>query len=101
MEAAMKAAEAVDSCLEKVVTAALANNYSSIIIADHGNSEKMLNEDGSPNTAHTIYPVPIILVEKNKENGIQNVILGDIAPTVLVLIQIEKPAAMTRTSLLK
>jgi len=101
MEAAMKAAEAVDSCLESVVTSALANNYTSIIIADHGNSEKMLNEDGTPNTAHTIYPVPIILVEKNKENGIQNGILGDIAPTVLDLLQVEKPEAMTRESLLK
>ena len=101
MEAAMKAAEAVDSCLEKVVTTALANDYSSIIIADHGNSEKMLNEDGTPNTAHTIYPVPLILVEKNKENGIQNGILGDIAPTVLDLLKVDKPEAMTRESLLK
>ena len=101
MEAAMKAAEAVDSCLEKVVTTALANNYSSIIIADHGNSEKMMNADGTPNTAHTIYPVPIILVEKNKENGIKNGILGDIAPTVLDLLEVEKPEAMTRESLLK
>lgn len=101
MEAAMKAAEAVDSCLESVVNMALDNNYSSIIIADHGNSEKMLNEDGSPNTAHTIYPVPIILVEKDKGNDIQNGILGDIAPTVLDLLQVDKPDAMTRESLLK
>jgi 2,3-bisphosphoglycerate-independent phosphoglycerate mutase len=101
MEAAMKAAEAVDSCLEKVVNTALENNYSSIIIADHGNSEKMLNADGTPNTAHTIYPVPIILVEKNKDNGIQNGILGDIAPTVLDLLQVPKPDEMTRDSLLK
>ena len=101
MEAAMKAAEAVDSCLEKVVSTALENNYSSIIIADHGNSEKMLNADGTPNTAHTIYPVPIILVEKNKDNGIQNGILGDIAPTILDLLQVAKPDEMTRDSLLK
>ena len=101
MEAAMKAAEAVDSCLEAVVNTALENGYSSIIIADHGNSEKMLNEDGTPNTAHTTYPVPIILVEKNKENGIKNGVLGDIAPTVLDLLKISQPAAMTRASLLE
>lgn len=101
MEAAMKAAEAVDACLEKVVSTALNNNYSSIIIADHGNSEKMINEDGSPNTAHTTYPVPLILVEKNRENGIKNGVLGDIAPTVLDLLNISKPAAMSRFSLLK
>ena len=101
MEAAMKAAEAVDGCLETVVTAALENNYSSIIIADHGNSEKMINEDGSPNTAHTTYPVPLILVEKNKENNIKDGVLGDIAPTILDLLNISQPAAMTRESLLK
>ncbi|MGI9531871.1 MAG: 2,3-bisphosphoglycerate-independent phosphoglycerate mutase, partial [Lutimonas sp.] len=100
MEAAMKAAEAVDSCLKDVVTAALENNYSSIVIADHGNSEKMINEDGSPNTAHTTYPVPLILVEKNKEHNIKNGVLGDIAPTVLDLLNVDKPASMTRDSLL-
>lgn len=101
MEAAMKAAEAVDSCLKDVVDTALENGYSSIIIADHGNSEKMINEDGTPNTAHTTYPVPIVLVEKNKENGINNGILGDIAPTVLDLLNISQPEAMSRSSLLK
>ena len=100
MEAAMKAAEAVDSCLKDVVTAALENGYSSIIIADHGNSETMINEDGSPNTAHTTNPVPLILVEKEKENEIGDGILGDIAPTILELLNIEQPGAMTRKSLL-
>jgi 2,3-bisphosphoglycerate-independent phosphoglycerate mutase len=100
MEAAMKAAEAVDSCLKDVVTAALENGYSSIIIADHGNSETMINEDGSPNTAHTTNPVPLILVEKEKENEIGDGILGDIAPTILELLGIEQPEAMTRKSLL-
>jgi 2,3-bisphosphoglycerate-independent phosphoglycerate mutase len=101
MEAAIKAAEAVDACLEKVVGTALENNYSSIIIADHGNSETMINEDGSPNTAHTTNPVPLILVEKNKEHGIKNGVLGDIAPTILDLLKITKPKAMSGTSLLK
>jgi len=100
MEAAMKAAEAVDSCLKDVVTAALENGYSSIIIADHGNSETMINEDGSPNTAHTTNPVPLILVEKEKENEIGDGILGDIAPTILELLNIEQPETMTRKSLL-
>ena len=91
MEAAVKAAEAVDSCLEAVVTTAHENGYSSIIIADHGNSETMINEDGSPNTAHTTNPVPLILVEKEKENEIGDGVLGDIAPTVLELLNIEQP----------
>ena len=97
----MKAAEAVDSCLKDVVTAALDNDYVSIIIADHGNSETMINEDGSPNTAHTTNPVPLILVEKDHSHGINSGILGDIAPTVLDLMDIDKPEAMTQKSLLK
>ena len=101
MEAAVKAAEAVDACLDAVVSTALENNYSSIIIADHGNSETMINEDGSPNTAHTTNPVPIILVEKNKENDIKDGVLGDIAPTVLDLLKLSQPEAMSRASLLK
>jgi len=101
MEAAVKAAEAVDACLDTVVSTALENNYSSIIIADHGNSEVMINEDGSPNTAHTTNPVPLILVEKNKENEIKDGVLGDIAPTVLDLLKISQPKAMTRNTLLK
>ena len=100
MEAAIKAAEAVDSCLKEVVTSALENGYSSIIIADHGNSETMINEDGSPNTAHTTNPVPLILVEQDKEHEISDGILGDIAPTILELLGIEQPEAMTRKSLL-
>ena len=100
MEAAMKAAEAVDTCLKNVVNTALENNYSSIIIADHGNSETMINEDGSPNTAHTTNPVPLVLVEKNKENQINDGVLGDIAPTILQLMGIDQPAQMTQKSLL-
>ncbi len=100
MEAAIKAAEFVDSCLKEVVTTALGNGYSSIIIADHGNSEKMINEDGTPNTAHTTYPVPLILVEKDKEHKIHDGILGDIAPTILDLMGIEQPKSMTQKSLL-
>ncbi len=100
MKAAIKAAETVDSCVKNVITAALENDYASIIIADHGNSETLLNPDGSPNTAHTTNPVPLILVNKDSREGIKDGILGDIAPTILDLMEIEKPDAMTQHSLL-
>jgi 2,3-bisphosphoglycerate-independent phosphoglycerate mutase len=99
MIAAIKACEAVDQCVEKVITAALANNYTTIVIADHGNCETMINPDGSPNTAHTTNPVPIILVDKELKK-ITNGVLGDIAPTILELMGIAKPDAMTSHSLL-
>jgi 2,3-bisphosphoglycerate-independent phosphoglycerate mutase len=99
MEAAIKACEAVDVCVKEVVETALENNYTTIIIADHGNCETMINPDGSPNTAHTTNPVPIILVDKDLKN-INNGVLGDIAPTVLELMGIEQPEIMTCKSLL-
>jgi 2,3-bisphosphoglycerate-independent phosphoglycerate mutase len=99
MEAAIKACEAVDICVKEVVETALENNYTTIIIADHGNCETMINPDGSPNTAHTTNPVPIILVDKDLKN-IHNGVLGDIAPTVLELMGIEQPEIMTCKSLL-
>ena len=99
MAAAIKACEAVDKCVKEVVEAALENNYTTIIIADHGNCETMINPDGSPNTAHTTNPVPIILVDKELKN-INDGVLGDLAPTILELMGIEKPAVMTGTSLL-
>lgn len=99
MEAAIKACEAVDACVKEVVETALENNYTTIIIADHGNCETMINPDGSPNTAHTTNPVPIILVDKELKT-INNGVLGDIAPTILELMGIEKPAVMTQHSLL-
>ncbi|RXR23970.1 2,3-bisphosphoglycerate-independent phosphoglycerate mutase [Flavobacterium stagni] len=98
MEAAIKACEAVDVCVSEIVTTALAHDYTTIIIADHGNCETMINPDGSPNTAHTTNPVPIILVDKELTT-IQSGILGDIAPTVLKLMGIPQPAAMTCHSL--
>ena len=99
MEAAIKACEAVDICVKEIVEAALANDYTTIIIADHGNCETMINPDGSPNTAHTTNPVPIILVDKDLKK-INNGVLGDIAPTILELMGIAQPAAMTSHSLL-
>ncbi len=99
MEAAIKACEAVDACAKQVIETALENNYTTIVIADHGNCETMINPDGSPNTAHTTNPVPIILVDKELKN-IQNGVLGDIAPTILELMGVPQPEAMTCHSLL-
>ncbi len=98
MEAAIKACEAVDICVKEVIEAALANNYTTLIIADHGNCETMINPDGSPNTAHTTNPVPLILVDPELKS-IKSGVLGDIAPTILELMGIEKPIAMTGKSL--
>lgn len=99
MEAAIKACEAVDVCAKAVIETALANGYTTIVIADHGNCETMINPDGSPNTAHTTNPVPIILVDKELKH-INDGVLGDIAPTILDLMGIEKPQVMTRHSLI-
>ncbi len=99
MAAAIKACEAVDACVKEVIEAALENNYTTIIIADHGNCETMINPDGSPNTAHTTNPVPIILVDKELKT-IHDGVLGDIAPTILELMGVAKPEVMTRHSLL-
>lgn len=99
MEAAIKACEAVDKCAERVITTALEHHYTTIVIADHGNCETMINPDGSPNTAHTTNPVPIILVDKELK-AIHDGVLGDIAPTILHLMGIEKPEVMNRHSLL-
>ncbi|SHI35429.1 phosphoglycerate mutase [Mesonia phycicola] len=98
-EAAVKACETVDNCLGRIVNSAK-ENYSIIILADHGNSEKMINEDGSANTAHTTNPVPVILVTPDKKE-INNGILGDVAPTILELMNIDQPELMTQKSLIK
>ncbi|WP_339812695.1 2,3-bisphosphoglycerate-independent phosphoglycerate mutase [uncultured Imperialibacter sp.] len=99
-EAAVKAVETVDRCAEAVVTVALENGYSTFIIADHGNSDMMINEDGSPNTAHTTNPVPCILVDKDYRGPIKDGKLGDLAPTILKMIGIPKPAEMTGEELI-
>lgn len=98
MEAAIKACEAVDACAKEVIEIALDNGYTTIVIADHGNCETMINPDGTPNTAHTTNPVPIILVDKDLKH-VKDGVLGDIAPTILNLMGLEQPAAMTRHSL--
>lgn len=92
-EAVIKAVETVDRCAQKVVEVGLANGYSFIILADHGNSEFMVNEDGSPNTAHTTNLVPCVLIDKDYKN-IKDGKLGDIAPTILNLLGVEIPMEM-------
>ncbi|MBD0825490.1 2,3-bisphosphoglycerate-independent phosphoglycerate mutase [Aestuariibaculum marinum] len=98
MEAAIKACEAVDECVKDVVTTALDNGYTTILIADHGNCETMINPDGTPNTAHTTNPVPVILID-DELKSIKDGILGDVAPTILKLMGVKQPAAMTQHAL--
>ena len=92
--AAVKACETVDECMGKVVDKCIENDYSLIIIADHGNSDVMINNDGSANTAHTTNPVPIIVLDKEIEK-VDDGILADIAPTILKILNIDKPKLMT------
>lgn len=100
MQAAIKACEAVDQCVTQVIDTALQHNYTTLVIADHGNCETMINPDGTPNTAHTTNPVPFILVDNQNTISIKNGVLGDIAPTILELMGIEQPTEMTQKSLL-
>ncbi|WP_435414488.1 2,3-bisphosphoglycerate-independent phosphoglycerate mutase [Polaribacter aestuariivivens] len=99
MEAAIKACEAVDNCAKDVIETGLKNGYSTLLIADHGNCETMMNPDGSPHTAHTTNPVPFILIDKEIKS-IKSGILGDIAPTILDLMGVKQPKEMTQHSLL-
>lgn len=93
-DAITKAIEAVDECLKDVVTAAINNNYVAIIIADHGNADNAVNQDGSPNTAHSLNPVPCIVVS-DKFKKVENGILADIAPTILHIMGLEAAPEMT------
>ncbi len=99
-EAVVKACETVDMCAQKVTEAALRNGYATIIIADHGNADMMINEDGSPNTAHTTNLVPCILVDDSYSGKLKDGKLGDLAPTILTLMGIPIPSQMTGNILL-
>lgn len=94
-EAAVKACETVDNCASQVTKAALNNGYATIIIADHGNADMMINEDGTPNTAHTTNLVPCILVDGELRPKMKDGKLGDLAPTILTLMGIPVPPQMT------
>jgi 2,3-bisphosphoglycerate-independent phosphoglycerate mutase len=96
--AILKAAEAVDACAKKVVEKGLQYGYSFVIIADHGNSDYAINPDGSPNTAHSMNPVPIIVIDSNVKK-VESGILADVAPTILHMMGLEKPKEMTGTIL--
>ena len=98
-DAAVKACETVDECTKDVISAGLQNGYTTLLIADHGNCETMMNPDGSPHTAHTTNPVPMILIDEEIK-FIKNGVLGDIAPTILELMGVQQPKEMTRKSLL-
>ena len=100
-EAAEAAAVAVDKCLSDLVPLLLRDDYGIIIIADHGNSDFMVNEDLSPNTAHTKNPVPIVFVSNNKDYQVQSGKLADIAPSILKLLQVDIPKDMTGDIIIK
>ncbi|WP_312323364.1 2,3-bisphosphoglycerate-independent phosphoglycerate mutase [Soonwooa sp.] len=98
-DAAVKAAEVVDSCIEKVATMAYEHGYAVFILADHGNSDIMKNEDGSPNTQHTTNLVPFIVMDKDHTWTLKPGKLGDVAPTILSVMNVAKPEIMTGDSL--
>lgn len=99
-EAVVKACETVDACAAAVTQTALENDYTTIIIADHGNADYMINDDGTPNTAHSTNLVPCILVDNNYKGKIKDGKLGDLAPTILKLIGLSVPKEMTGTILI-
>lgn len=94
-EAAIKAVETVDTCVEQVVSAGLKNGFTIFLTADHGNSDFMINEDGSPNTAHTLNPVPLFIIDQVWKGEIKPGKLGDIAPTILTFMELPVPKEMT------
>ena len=99
-EAIKKAVTAVDNCVKDVVTAANETGYETIIIADHGNADNAINPDGTPNTAHSLNPVPFIYVTENKEAKVENGILADVAPSILHIMGLPQPADMTGKNLI-
>lgn len=94
-DAVIKAAETVDKCVEKVVTAGLENGYTILLTADHGNADYMINEDGTPNTAHTLNPVPFFIIDKNIGGNVNHGKLADIAPTTLKIMNLPIPLEMS------
>jgi 2,3-bisphosphoglycerate-independent phosphoglycerate mutase len=100
-KAAIKAVETVNKCVEKVVTAALLHGYTVFLTADHGNADYMINEDGTPNTAHTLNLVPFFIIDKEWKGNIKPGKLGDLAPTILTMMGLPIPKEMTGTVLIE
>ena len=100
-EAIEKAVVAIDNCVKDTVEAAKANGYEVIIIADHGNADHALNEDGTPNTAHSLNPVPFVYVTENKDAKVENGVLADVAPSILHILGMAQPSEMTGRDLIK
>ena len=100
-EAIEKAVVAIDNCVKDTVEAAKANDYEVIIIADHGNADHALNADGTPNTAHSLNPVPFVYVTTNKDAKVENGVLADVAPSILHIMGLAQPADMTGRDLIK
>ena len=98
-EAIIKACQTVDNCLGEIVETLMNDNYSVVIIADHGNADKMINDDGSPHTAHTLNLVPIVVIDSETQN-LNDGVLADVATTILDLMKLNQPKEMTGTSLL-
>ena len=96
-----KAVVAIDQCVNETVEAAKANGYEVIIIADHGNADHALNEDGTPNTAHSLNPVPVVYVTENKEARVVNGVLADVAPSILHILGVKQPEEMTGKDLIE
>ena len=96
-----KAVWAVDNCVKEVIEAAKANDYEAIIIADHGNADNAINPDGSPNTAHSLNPVPFIYVTNNNSATVKDGRLADVAPSILHIMGLEQPADMTGENLIQ
>ena len=94
-DAVIRAVETVDRCVEKVVTTALQHDYGIFLTADHGNADYMINEDGTPNTAHTLNPVPLFVIDNNWKGTVKQGKLADIAPSILTMMQIPIPKEMT------
>jgi len=99
-EAAVLAIEAVDKAAKTVIESALRAGYSVNVIADHGNADCMRNPDGSPHTAHTTVPVPHIIIKEGFSGAVRHGKLGDVAPTILDMLDIQKPDSMTGQSLI-
>jgi 2,3-bisphosphoglycerate-independent phosphoglycerate mutase len=99
LPAAAKAIEAIDFCMSRLIPVAQKEGYEIVVIADHGNSDCMMNPDGSPHTAHTLAPVPVLVIRQGAKTPPNSGILADVAPTLLALMGLPKPEEMTGKSL--